>query len=307
VLIERLIAWIRERMERWTLYLVLLVGAIALWLPAPGRALDRGDYVYITLAVLVFTAGLTVDLASFAAVRRGRWRMLAVLAASSVLLPLLAWGLSQLVSGQLRDAMLAVGVAPSEVASLALVGFGAGDVVTAAALVLASTLITIAMAGPLLTLFAHASHLDTTGLAGTLVLVVAIPLLLGVGVGTRLAPTGITRAIAAIVGNLALLMLIWEVASQVVPEAAYLIGTLLLILFVIGCMLIGAALSFGTSRSVRIGIVMPVAIRDFAIAAGIATAAFGASTTGLLGIYGLLVLVFGTLAARILSSRLSPG
>jgi predicted Na+-dependent transporter len=294
-------------MERWTLYLVLLVGAFAFWLPAPGRALDRGDSVYITLAVLVFTAGLTVDLASLAAVQRARWRLLAVLAASSVLLPLLAWGLSRLVSGELRDAMLAVGVAPSEVASLALVGLGAGDVVTAAALVLASTLITIAMAGPILTLLAHTSHLDMTGLAATLVLVVAVPLLLGVGVGTRLVPTGLTRAIGAIVGNLALLMLIWEVASQVVPEAAYLIGALLLVLFVIGSSLIGAALSFGTSKSVRIGIVMPVAIRDFAIAAGIATAAFGAKTTGLLGIYGLLVLVLGTLVARTLSSRRPPG
>jgi predicted Na+-dependent transporter len=206
------------------------------------------------------------------------------------------------VSGQLRDAMLAVGVAPSEVASLALVGLGAGDVVTAAALVLASTVITIAVAGPILALFAHTSHLDTTGLATTLLLVVAIPLVLGTIVGTRLVPTGRTRAVGVIVGTLALLMLIWEVASQVVPEAVYLVGVLLLILFVVGSSLIGAALSFGESKSVRTGIIMPVAIRDFAIAAGIATAAFGARTTGLLGIYGLLVLILGTLVARRLST-----
>ncbi len=303
--IDRLIRWLRDRLERWTFYLVLLVGGLALWFPAPGRALDNGDSVYVTLAVLVFTAGLTVDLASLAAIQRTRWRLLVALVASSLLLPLLAWGLSQFVNGQLHDAMLAVGVAPSEVASLALVGLGAGDVVTAATLVLTSTVVTIAVAGPVLNLFAHTSHLNVMGLAVTLVLVVAIPLLLGVGVGTRLLPTGTVRALGVVVGTLALLVLIWEVASQVVPEISYLIGAALLVVFIVGACLLGAVLSFGTSKPVRTGIIMPVAIRDFAIAAGIATAAFGAKSTGLLGVYGLLVLVAGTLAARRLAGSSS--
>jgi hypothetical protein len=35
-------------------------------------------------------------------------------------------------------------------------------------------------------------------------------------------------------------------------------------------------------------------MRDFAVAAGIATSAFGATAAAPLGIYGILVLVFGT-------------
>ncbi|WP_298212396.1 hypothetical protein [Ferrimicrobium sp.] len=290
--------WIRDRLERWMLYLVLVVGGLALWFPAPGRTVDHGDTVYVTLAALVFTAGLTVDFASLRRTRSAGWRLLGALAASTVLFPLFAWGLSRLVDGQLRDALLAVGVAPSEVASLALVSLGAGDVVMAAVLVLGSTVITILVAGPILSVLSTASHLNTIGLGGTLVIVVALPLVLGALVGARLGSGGVGRVIGGIFGSLVLLLLIWEVASQVRLAPVYLVGVALLVVFVTGSALIGVAVSTGAPRATRTGIVLPVAIRDFAIAAGIATAAFGAASTGLLGIYGLLVLVLGTLASR---------
>ena len=38
-------------------------------------------------------------------------------------------------------------------------------------------------------------------------------------------------------------------------------------------------------------------MRDFAVAAGIAASAFGAAAAAPLGIYGLLVLIFGSAAA----------
>ena len=73
---------------------------------------------------------------------------------------------------------------------------------------------------------------------------------------------------------------------------------------------LGWLLSLGTSRGRRIAIVLPTAMRDFAVAAGIATSAFGAAAAAPLGIYGLLVLVFGTAAvaaqARAASGRSGP-
>jgi predicted Na+-dependent transporter len=46
----------------------------------------------------------------------------------------------------------------------------------------------------------------------------------------------------------------------------------------------------------RTAIVLPTAMRDFAVAAGIATSAFGAAAAAPLGIYGILVLIFGSAA-----------
>jgi hypothetical protein len=167
--------------------------------------------------------------------------------------------------------------------------------------------VTIVIAGPILAFWAHAPVLHPIGLAGTLGLVVALPLALGVVVGVRLRKDGAFMVLSNIVGTVALLVLIWEVASQVRLEASYLVGTVLLLVFVLGATLVGFGISFATPRSLRIGMVMPVAIRDFAVAAGIATAAFGAQAIGLLGVYGLLVLILGASATRLLVPRSSPG
>ena len=45
-------------------------------------------------------------------------------------------------------------------------------------------------------------------------------------------------------------------------------------------------------------IMLSTSIRDFAIASGIATSAFGAAAAGPLGLYGLLVIGWGALLAR---------
>jgi hypothetical protein len=53
-------------------------------------------------------------------------------------------------------------------------------------------------------------------------------------------------------------------------------------------------------------VLLPVALRDFAVAAGIAAAAFGPAAAAPLGAYGVLVLLAGS-AAPALRGRLWPG
>ncbi len=101
-----------------------------------------------------------------------------------------------------------------------------------------------------------------------------------------------------VIGAVSLLVLLWEVASQVQPDAGYLIAAALLLGFLMGASALGAAMSRGLDRAGRSGIVLPVAMRDFVVAAGIAASAFGPGSTGSLGIYGLLVLLFGAVGAR---------
>jgi hypothetical protein len=43
-------------------------------------------------------------------------------------------------------------------------------------------------------------------------------------------------------------------------------------------------------------VILPTTMRDFAVAAGIAASAFGAAAAAPLGIYGVMVLVFGAIA-----------
>jgi predicted Na+-dependent transporter len=69
-----------------------------------------------------------------------------------------------------------------------------------------------------------------------------------------------------------------------------------LLLYLAGGAVLGRLLAIGVPSRRRTAIVLPTAMRDFAVAAGIAASAFGAAAAAPLGIYGILVLVFGSVA-----------
>ncbi|MDA8060822.1 MAG: hypothetical protein M0T80_00070 [Actinomycetota bacterium] len=276
---------------------MLAVGALGVAFPGAGRVVDRRGAIDPTLAVLVLTAGLAVDLGHLSRIGARLARLIAALVAGSIWLPLLAWLLAGAASGGTRDALLSVGVAPPEVASVALTALASGEVPVAATLLVASTLITVVAAGPVLSLLAGASVPAPEGLTVVLAAVVAGPLALGV-VARRVVPAPVVLDAGRVVGNLSLLVLLWEVASQVRIGPAYLLAAGLLAAFLAGSGLLAVAVTAGVERSGRPGLLLPLAMRDFAVAAGIAASAFGPRATGALGLYGLLVLLTGTLAAR---------
>lgn len=280
--------------------LVVVVGAVGVALPGPARALDRGGAIEATLAVLVFTAGISVPPAALGQVRAHSARLAVTLAASTVILPLLAWALSRLVAaGPVREGVLAVGVAPSEVASVALTGLAGGEVAVAATLLAGSSVVTVLAAGGILGLLSRAPGLRATGLLATLALVVALPLAAGAGLRRAGRLGEPTLAAARIAGELALLVLLWEVAGQVRLRVGYLVAAGALLAFLAGSAGLAALLTRSLPAPARPGIQLPVAMRDFAVAAGIAASAFGPAATGPLGIYGLLVLLYGASAARL--------
>ena len=297
LILARIARWLDDRLVA----AVVAVGALGVAVPSAGRALDRQGAIDPTLAVLVLTAGLAVDIAGLHRVTVRLGRLVAALAVGSVCLPLLAWGISEAASGGIREAILSVGVAPPEVASLALTALAAGEVPVAASLLVASSIVTVIAAGPVLSLLAGGSVVSGTGMLSTLALVVAAPLAAGVLIRRLVGERGFVLDAGRVAGSLSLLVLLWEVASQVHPEVAYLGAAGLLAAFLAGSGLLGAAVTAGVERSGKPGLLLPVAMRDFAVAAGIAAAAFGPGATGALGIYGLLVLLAGTVTARHIS------
>jgi len=146
-------------LDRFLLPLVLVFAAAGVAFPAPGRGLDAHGAILITLAVLVFCTGSSVTFAEITGMRVAAGRIALVLAVTTVVLPVLAWLASQIVTGAaLRGGVLAAGVAPAEVASVALTGLAGGEVVVAAGLLVLSTLLTVLLAGPILSLLgAHSS------------------------------------------------------------------------------------------------------------------------------------------------------
>jgi predicted Na+-dependent transporter len=295
--------------------------------------------------VLVVASGLGIPAGSAQALRDVAVRLVVVVATVSVVLPLLADGFAHLLgAGPLRDGVLAVGVAPAEVASIGLSGLAGGDVAVAATLLGASTLVSVATAGPILSLLGGGGVAPGHVIV-QLVVIVALPLVVGLlarpivatgpappppatgaaprppatgpapppratGPAPRPPATGPARPASSgsrgprlvasapgLVATVAVLVLVGLVAAQVHLASAYLTVTGVLVALILvsagGGWLLGRLLPRRAARSA----LLHVSMRDFAIASGIASAAFGAGATGPLGIYGVLVIGWGTLVA----------
>jgi predicted Na+-dependent transporter len=228
--------------------------------------------------------------------RAAAGRMALALAASTVILPLLAWLASRLVSGTaLQGGVLAAGVAPVEVASVALTGMAGGEVVVAAGLLIASTLLTVLLAGPILGLLGAHSTVSQLGLLATLALVVALPLIAGCAMRTLDPFGGRERSLIEVLGMASLLVLLWEISSELRLQASDGRVAVALLVFLAGAGGLGWLLARGASRGQRTAVILPTTMRDFAVAAGIAASAFGIAAAAPLGIYGVMVLVFGAI------------
>jgi predicted Na+-dependent transporter len=102
---------------------------------------------------------------------------------------------------------------------------------------------------------------------------------------------------------IAVALLVALIAAEVRLSAEYGTVAVALVAFLAGSAVLGWLLGLRSGPPVRAALLLTTSMRDFAIAAGLAAAAFGASAAAPLGLYGILVLVWGTAAAGFLRSR----
>jgi predicted Na+-dependent transporter len=275
--------------------LALLAALLARVLPSATLA-SRVD---VLLGVLVLATALDIDPRQLLAVG-ARWRLVLLLAVVPlVVLTLAGWALAQLAHGDMRDGVLALGLSPTEVASVGLIGLLAGPAELGIA-VLAVSLVLSAVAGPpalaMLGGAGHAAHV--LPLLGRFGLVVILPLALGLlarGAQPRLA-----RAEAELSAASSLTVAVLIYASLSGTPKGDLAGAALLSG---GFLAISALLAVGTLRALGTlhapggsadrSLALAVGMRDFAVAAALATGTFGAKAAYVTGIYGVLMLLAG--------------
>jgi predicted Na+-dependent transporter len=245
-------------------------------------------------------------------------------------LPALAWAAARMVpAGPLRDGVLTVGLAPCEIASVATTAMAGGEAAVAAGLLIGSTVAAVAVAGPILALEAGRAGFSPGGVIGNLALVVVLPLAAGIALRASAAaadaraersPTRIsllawlpatTRALAtpraqraaSHVALAAVAALVALIAAEVHFSAGYAAVAAALVVFLLASAVVGRLLGLRAPRPVAAALLLTTSMRDFAIAAGLAAAAFGPAAAAPLGLYGILVLVWGTAAAGALRRR----
>jgi BASS family bile acid:Na+ symporter len=288
---------------------VLAAAVLGLSVQRPLAWLTARQGINVLLAVLVFATAVTIEPA---ALRRlpAAWRpLLAALAVGVTVLPALSWAVGLLVAaGPLRDGVMAVGLAPCEIASVATTAMAGGEAALAAGVLIGSTLTSVIFAGPVLTLEAGHARVSPGGVIANLALVVALPLAVGIAVRAVRPPfTARAERVASAIAVSAVAALVALIAAEVRLSARYAAVAGALVLFWAGTALAGQLLSRRTRPRAGAALLLTTSMRDFAIAAGLATAAFGPAAAAPLGLYGILVLVWGTAVAGLLRSHGAAG
>jgi predicted Na+-dependent transporter len=289
--------------------LVLLVGAVVLSqaVPEPARFLVDRRGLDVALAVLVFATALLIPPSAFRGMAIHGRRLIVALVAAAVALPALSWSVSLLVPVlALRRGVLVVGLAPAEIASVATTSLAGGDTAIAAGMLVGSTLVTVTVAGVALRLLGAGGGVHALSLLTNLALVVALPMALGLAIRAVVTFSARQEAAMERVSLAVVTLLVWLVASQVRLSGDYLLVAVALLLFLAGSAALGVALGVRAPAPVASALLLTTSMRDFAIAAGIAVAAFGAASAAPLGLYGVIAISWGIAIATLRPTRSAP-
>ena len=301
----------RKRLSAYPeLAAVLAAAVIGLTVQRPLAWLAARQGINVLLVILVFATAVTIDPR---ALRRlaAAWRhVLAAVLVGVTVLPALSWAVARLVpAGPLRDGVLVIGLAPCEIASVATTALAGGEAALAAGVLIGSTLATVVLAAPILTLEAGRAGFSPAGVIANLAVVVALPLAVGIALRSWASPvsralaTARAETAAARTALAAVAALVALVAAEVHLTVSYAAVAGALALFLAATAVIGRLLGARSSRPAGAALLLTTSMRDFAIAAALAAAAFGPQAAAPLGLYGVAVLIWGTAAAGALRAR----
>jgi predicted Na+-dependent transporter len=289
---------------------VLAAAVVGLAVQRPLAWLAAHQGINALLVILVFATAVTIDPQALRRLAAAWRQVLAAVLVGITILPALSWAVAHLVpAGPLRDGVLVTGLAPCEIASVATTALAGGEAAVAAGVLIGSTLATVVLAAPILTLEAGRASFSPGGVIANLAVVVALPLAAGIalrswpGPAARALATDRAETAASRTALAAVAALVALVASEVHLSASYAAVAAALVLFLAGTAVLGRALGAWSARPTRSALLLTTSMRDFAIAASLAAAAFGPQAAAPLGLYGVAVLIWGTAAAGALRAR----
>jgi len=291
---------LRRRLTRasdWLLALAVLAAVLALMLPSHAVA-QRSDLV---LGALVLFTALGIAPAQLATLTAHKAQLAVLVGAPFVALVPLAWLISRLFSGAVRDGTLALGVASTEVAAVGLVALAGGSAVLALG-ALAGSLVVSALLGPVLlgALAGGAADVAVGELVGRFALVVLVPLLFGLAMGAAVPRLEHAEGDLGGLATLAVVVLVYAAMSGADEGGELLSAAAASALFLAGAALPAAAWMVLAPRQLGATGALVIELRDFAVAAALAGQAFGPPAATVSGVYGVLMLLLGAAAAHAL-------
>ena len=291
---------------RWLTPLAVTAAVLALVLPARGVA-EHSD---LLLAALVLFTALGISATELLTLRYHALTIAGLSLVPLIILGAVGWALGRPFSPEVQHGLLGTGLASAEVASVGLVGLAGADATIAVGVVTGSLVATAILSPLIIGRLSPGAHIDTLSLLGRFALVVIAPLIIGVAIRSLRRPgTWLTAHDEARDGIAALTVVALVYAALSGTHGAHGLGTATVASA--GFLLSSIALAAVWHRASRgaAGAVtatsgaFTIAMRDFAVAATLATQAFGAGAGTVPGVYGVLMLIAGSLAATGLRRR----
>lgn len=306
------IAAFSDFVGRWFALIVLVAGGIALAVPdafAGGTAA-----VPYLLMVIMLGMGMTLRASDFVIVARRPGALLVGVAAQYVVMPAVAWLLTQALNlpAAVAAGVILVGAAPGGTASNVMVYLARGDTALSVAMTSVSTLLA-PLFTPLLVLWLAGEYLpvDAGGLFVSIVQIVVVPVLLGL-----VLRAVVPRAVEATLPALPLISVAGITAVVVVvvagsSETILTVGLVVVVAVVLHNLLgygIGYAIgkSFRMPVAARRAIAIEVGMQNSGLAAGLATIHFSPAAALPAAIFSVWHNVSGSLLASYWGRR-DPG
>jgi bile acid:Na+ symporter, BASS family len=279
--------------------------AAVLAIAVPSATLAR--HSDLLLAVLVLATAMGITAGELVALRRHAVAVAVLSVVPMIVLFAAAWALGRPFDTDIRHGLLAVGASSAEVASVGLVALAGADATIALGAVVGS-LVVSALVGPVAlgVIGGASSHGGTGHLLGRFALVVIVPLIAGVAIRSNdraatvlAARDGEREGVAA----LAVAALVYAALSGIPANGPIVSPILASLAFLAVCAVAAGAWSRLAPTAEATPGALTIGMRDFAVAAALATQAFGAAAAGVPGIYGVIMLVAGTAAASARARR----
>jgi len=298
---------------RWMGLLVLLVGALSLFVPASFIWVDAW-YINPMLGVIMFGMGLTLSPQDFKVVLSRPKDILIGCLAQFTVMPLLAWALTYAFSlpKELALGVILVGCCPGGTASNVITYLAKGDLALSVGMTATSTLLAPLLTPLLVWLMADTMvDVDTWGMLQSIVYVVIAPIIAGL-LCQRFLPR-LTKSITPYLPAFSSLAIAFTVGIVVSYNADRLmLGGMVVILVVMLHNLFGLALGFLIGRLLRlqkpkcVALSIEVGMQNSGLASSLANLHFAAYPLATIpgAVFSVWHNISGALAAKLYGSFL---
>lgn len=297
---------------RWMGLMVLLVAALAMFVPASFAWIDT-KAINPLLGVIMFGMGLTLSPKDFKIVLSRPKDILIGCLAQFTIMPLLAWLLTQAFSlpKELALGVILVGCCPGGTASNVITYLAKGDLALSVGMTACSTLLAPLLTPLLVLLMAETMvEVDTLGMLLSIVYVVIAPIVVGL-LCQRFIPQ-ITKAVTPYLpafSSLAIALVVGIVVSHNADRL--MLGGLIVILVVMLHNLLGLSLGFLIGRLMRlekpkcVALSVEVGMQNSGLASSLANMHFAAYPLATIpgAIFSVWHNISGALAAKIFSKE----